>query len=80
MKDSDDSFLRLKHILGDLKANPPIQPLIPVSMTAWKAGVKSGIFPEPIRLSERIHVWRSSDIQNIIQRFNEKKGDKNGTA
>ncbi len=31
-------LLRLKHILGDTKANPPIEPIIPISkviMVEW---------------------------------------------
>jgi hypothetical protein len=34
------SFLRLKHIIGDQKARPPIQPIIPVSKTTWWNGAK----------------------------------------
>ena len=64
---SNDSFLRLANIIGNKKANPPIPALIPVSKTTWWAGTKSGIYPPPIKLSERVAVWRSSDIQALIK-------------
>ena len=59
-------FLRQRQILGNPKANPPEVPLIPVSPTTWKAGVKSGRFPKPIRISEAIIAWRAEDIRALI--------------
>lgn len=41
---------------------------IPVSASAWWAGVKKGIYPQPIRLGKRITAWRASDIQALIKR------------
>lgn len=61
-----DIFLRLPQIIGNPKANPPIQALIPVGKTAWWGGIKRGAFPKPIKLSPRVAVWRLSDIQAII--------------
>ena len=58
------TFLRLKHIIGDNKKN--IQPIIPVSKSAWWDGVKRGIYPKPIKLSENMTVWRSDDIQKLV--------------
>ena len=60
------SFLRLKHIIGDKKARPPIQPIIPVSKTTWWNGVQAGRYPQPIKLSDNVTVWRSDDIQNLV--------------
>ena len=39
----EPKFLRLKHILGDSKSNPPIKPIIPVSKSAWWDGIKKVI-------------------------------------
>lgn len=61
-----DTFLRLKGIIGDRKANPPIPALIPVGRSSFYAGVKNGIYPKPVMLSPRVAVWRLSDIQAII--------------
>lgn len=60
-------FLRLKQIIGDKKAQPPIQPLIPVSPATWWNGVKSGRFPKPIKLTERTTAWRTEDIYAFIE-------------
>ncbi len=61
-------FVRLKHIIGDPKCDPPIPPIIPVSKSTWWAGVKSGRFPRPLKLSERITVWKVGDIRELIGR------------
>ena len=54
-------FVRLSSILG------PIGP-IPVSKSTWWAGVRSGRFPKPVKLSRRITVWRVEDIRALIER------------
>lgn len=53
-------FLRLKQILA------PIGP-IPVSKSTWWAGVKDGRFPKPLKLGERVTVWRAEDILALIE-------------
>ena len=60
-------FLRLSQILGNLKGSPPIPPLIPVCKSTWWSGVKSGRFPQPIKLGPRTTVWRVSDIRELIE-------------
>jgi prophage regulatory protein len=60
-------FLRLNHIIGNPKADPPIPPLIPVSKSTWWAGVKSGRYPKPVKtLGLRITAWRVEDIKALI--------------
>ena len=56
------TLLRLKHIIGD-KAHPPI---IPLSRSAWRQGVKDGKYPSPIKIGANTTVWRSDDIQKLI--------------
>jgi predicted DNA-binding transcriptional regulator AlpA len=51
-----DRLLRLSQILER----------IPVSKSAWWAGVRSGRYPKPRKLSPRVTVWRESDINAII--------------
>lgn len=65
----ETGFLRMNHILGDRKANPPILPLIPVSKSTWWAGEKAGIYPKPVRLSKRITAWRVEDIRALMERL-----------
>jgi hypothetical protein len=60
-------FLRLPQILGNPKSNPPIPPIIPVGKTRWWEGVKSGEFPKPVKLSERVTAWRVEDIRALIE-------------
>ena len=59
-------LVRLPQILGDANAEPPIPAVIPVSRSTWWAGVKSGRFPQPVKLGPRITAWRVADILNMI--------------
>ena len=43
-------LLRLKQIIGDPKANPPIEAIIPISKSSWWEGVKTGRYPKAIKL------------------------------
>ena len=63
-------FLREKAILGCKATNTP--PIIPVSRSSWWSGVKSGKYPQPIKLSEGITVWRTEDIKQLIESIKEK--------
>jgi prophage regulatory protein len=45
---------------------PEVLQLIPVSKSTWWAGVKTGRFPKPVKLGERITAWRAEDIQAYI--------------
>jgi len=65
------SLLRLPQIIGrPARGNRPAIPaLIPVSKTAWWAGVKAGRYPKPIKLSPRVTVWRAADIRALIDSF-----------
>ena len=60
-------FLRLRQIIGDADADPPVPPIIPVKKSCWWAGVKSGRFPKPVKLGPRITAWRVEDIRALIQ-------------
>jgi len=59
-------FLRAAQILGNPEAEPPIPALIPVCKATWWAGVKSGRYPAPLKLSPRVTVWRVEDIRALI--------------
>ena len=62
----ETGFVRLKQILGDPKADPPVPAVIPVSKSTWWYGIKDGRFPKPVKLSARITVWRVEDIRKLI--------------
>lgn len=45
---------------------PAVLAVIPVSKSTWWAGVKSGRFPQSVKLGERITAWRAEDIRALI--------------
>lgn len=53
----ETGFIRLANILR----------IIPIGKTTWWAGVKSGRFPEAIKLGERTTAWRVEDIRELIE-------------
>jgi prophage regulatory protein len=55
----ETGFVRLTSILA------PRGP-IPVSKSTWWAGVKSGRFPKPVKLTPRTTAWRVEDIRALI--------------
>jgi prophage regulatory protein len=59
-------FLRLRQIIGDPNAEPPIPPIIPVKKSYWWDGVRKGRFPQPVKLGPRVTVWRVEDIRALI--------------
>jgi prophage regulatory protein len=59
-------YLRIKQILGDRTANPPIPAIIPIGKSSWWLGVKTGRYPQPVKLGPRTTVWRASDIQQLV--------------
>ncbi len=63
----ETGFLRLTQIVGNLKAEPPIPPVIPVSKSTWWAGIKTGRYPKPIKLGPRVTAWRVEDIRALIE-------------
>lgn len=60
----ETGLVRLSQILGDKKKGIP--PIIPVSKSTWWAGVKSGRYPQPIKLGERTTCWNVLDIRKLI--------------
>ncbi len=65
----ETGFVRLPQIVGRKPTNsdPGIPALFPVSASTWWAGVRSGRFPKPVKLGERITAWRVEDIRALIE-------------
>lgn len=63
----ETGFVRLSQIVGNPKADPPIPPIIPVSKSTWWAGVKSGLYPRPVKLGPKITAWKASEIRALIE-------------
>lgn len=56
-------FVRLSTILQ----------VIPVGKSTWWAGVKTGRFPKPVKLTERTTAWRAEDINELIENIEQEK-------
>lgn len=64
----ETGFLRLRQIIGDPTADPPLPPIIPVKKSCWWDGIRSGRFPKPVKLGPRVTVWRVEDIRRLIEK------------
>jgi prophage regulatory protein len=53
-----DRLLRLNQIIPDI---------LPISKTSWWNGIKSGLYPQPVKLGPRTTAWRESDIHQIVK-------------
>jgi predicted DNA-binding transcriptional regulator AlpA len=62
-------YLRLPQIIGNPKTDPPVPAIIPVSRSTWWAGIKSGIYPTPVKFSSRCTAWRLEDIISLVERL-----------
>jgi predicted DNA-binding transcriptional regulator AlpA len=60
----ETGFVRIWQIVGNKKTQTPA--LIPISRSSFLAGVKSGKYPKPVKLSERTTAWRVEDIRELI--------------
>jgi len=61
----DTGFVRLPVVLNH----------IPVSKSTWWDGVKSGRFPKPIKLGNKLTravAWRAEDIHRLIKQLTEQ--------
>lgn len=65
----ETGFLKIWHIIGNPKAQPPIPALLPVGRTTFLKRVKDGTYPSPIRLGARSVAWRVSDIRALIEKL-----------
>jgi len=66
----ETGFFRLYQIIGDQNREPPIPAIIPVGKSTWWAGVKSGRFPQPVKLGPRTTAWRVEDIRKLVRSIN----------
>ena len=64
----ETGFLRLSQIIGDKTADPPIPAVIPIGRSTWWEGVKSGKYPQPVKLGPKTTAWRVEDIRALVER------------
>lgn len=65
----ETGFLRLKQIIGDPRARPPIPAIIPIGKSSWWDGIKKGRFPEPVKLGPHTTAWKAEDIRALVIRL-----------
>jgi len=53
----ETGFIRLPSVLN----------LVPVGKSTWWAGVKSGRFPQSVKLGPRTTAWRVEDILKLVE-------------
>jgi prophage regulatory protein len=58
--------MRLKKELESLLKIDAVLSLFPVSRSSWYTGIKSGIYPKPVKLGPRSVAWRHSDIVRLL--------------
>jgi len=46
---------------------PDVLKVFPVSKSTWWAGVKSGDYPKPVKLGQKMTAWRVEDIRALIE-------------
>ena len=47
---------------------PQVLALIPISRSAWWAGIRAGKYPAGLKLGRKTTVWRAEDIRALIER------------
>jgi prophage regulatory protein len=62
----ETGYLRLPQIIGNPRAEPPIPAIIPVSKSAWWAGVRTGRYPKSVKLGPRTTAWKVEDIRRFV--------------
>jgi predicted DNA-binding transcriptional regulator AlpA len=64
---SREGYVRIWDIIGRraTKGCAAIPAMIPISRATWYAGVKSGLFPKPIKHG-RIAMWRLEDLRVVV--------------
>jgi predicted DNA-binding transcriptional regulator AlpA len=59
------SYLRIWQVIGCRKRG--IEPILPIGRTTFLDGVKSGKFPQPVKLGVRTVAWKASEIMALVE-------------
>lgn len=66
-------LLRLKQIIGDLNAKPPIPAILPISKSSWWEGVKAGRYPKAIKIGANTTAWREDEVRALVEKLCNRK-------
>ena len=58
----DEGYVRIQQILK----------VIPIGKSSWWAGVKSGKYPQPVKLGPKTTAWSVSSIRELIEELSQK--------
>ena len=47
---------------------PEVLQILPLSKSTWWEGVRTGKYPQPVKLGKRITCWRLGDIRELIEK------------
>lgn len=50
---------------------PQVLEIIPTNRCAWYAGIRAGIFPQPVRISKRSVAWKKDEVHALAARMAE---------
>ena len=66
----DNALVRIDSIVKNPKKGT--NGLFPISRSAWYAGIKKGIYPQPVKISGgRATAWRVGDIRKLLESQNQ---------
>lgn len=60
----ETGLVRAKQLFGDAKNGIP--PILPICKASFWAGVRSGKYPQPVKLGPRTICWKVEDIRKLI--------------
>lgn len=66
-------FVRLRALLGDPKANPPVPAILPISSATLWRWVRKGHFPAPLKLSTHVTAWRCEDVRAWLKQHSHEQ-------
>lgn len=55
---------------------PQVLSVFPVGRSTWWAGVKSGKYPQPVKISPRCTAWKAEEIRTLIENHASEGGAK----
>ena len=60
--------------LGYLRCQQILKDYLPIGRSTFLERVKNGTYPQPIKISPRITVWRRADIEALCQQLGGQNG------
>ncbi len=66
IQSQNDRLVRISEVVGNPKHGQP--GLLPISRSAWWAGVKDGRYPQPIKLGAKTTCWKLSSVLALLDK------------